>query len=407
MAASLGERAAAAETLAGRLPWPSRRDDRPGPLRRRRRPSPRPLCDIESVSGDERALADAVEAALRALAHLEVTRDGDTVVARTDLGRPERVVLAGHIDTVPLADNVPTSPTRRRGASELCGRGTVDMKAASPSSSRLAAALTEPTRDVTWVFYDNEEVEAEPTASAGSAGQRPELAGRRLRGAAASRPTAQVEGGCQGTLRAEVDRPGWRAHSARSWMGDNAIHDAGAVLRRLDGVRRRARSRSTGWSTARASTRSASRRRRRQRHPGPCVVTVNYRFAPDKTRDAGARRTSREVFDGFDVVGHRRRRRRPARAGPPGGRGVRRGASGGAGAAKFGWTDVARFSALGVPAVNYGPGDPNLAHADDEHVPVRPTLRRPPRRRCVPLAGAEPIGARRRRERSAGLSEGT
>ena len=68
----------------------------------------RQLVDIESVSLNERAIADEVEAALRGLAHLEVTRHGNTVVARSDLGRGERVVIAGHLDTVPVNANLPS-----------------------------------------------------------------------------------------------------------------------------------------------------------------------------------------------------------------------------------------------------------------------------------------------------------
>lgn len=90
------------------------------------------LCDIESVSQDEAAIADAVEAALTPLEHLTVTRIGNTVVARTEQGHGERVVLAGHIDTVPLTDP-PNLPVRRLPGGDgegevLWGRGTVDMK---------------------------------------------------------------------------------------------------------------------------------------------------------------------------------------------------------------------------------------------------------------------------------------
>ena len=115
------------------------------------------LCDIESVSGNETPLADAVDSALRALPHLAVDRDGDTVVARTELGRAERVVVAGHLDTVPLGDNLPC----RVVAGRIHGCGTTDMKSGVAVQLRLAAHLPEPNRDVTYVFYDNEEVEAD------------------------------------------------------------------------------------------------------------------------------------------------------------------------------------------------------------------------------------------------------
>src|SRR5664280_20689 len=131
------------------------------------------LCDIESVSGDEERIADAVEAALRPLRHLEVTRDGNAVIARTNLGRSERVVLAGHIDTVPLTDP-PNLPTRRDG-DNLVGRGSCDMKGGVAVQLRLAALLSEPNRDVTFVFYDCEEIENQRNGLARVGRNHPEL----------------------------------------------------------------------------------------------------------------------------------------------------------------------------------------------------------------------------------------
>src|SRR5436309_3532718 len=112
------------------------------------------LVDTPSVSGDEGPLADEIEAALRPLPHLTVHRDGNTIVARTTLGRPERVILAGHVDTVPVAGNLPS----RLEGPRLYGCGTSDMKAGVAVQLRLAAGLTSPRRDVTYVFYDCEEV---------------------------------------------------------------------------------------------------------------------------------------------------------------------------------------------------------------------------------------------------------
>src|SRR4051794_7174888 len=121
----------------------------------------RALCDIPSVSGDERTIADAVEAALRARPHLEVLRDGDAIVARTALGRPERVVLAGHLDTVPIAANLPTWTQGEGDDALIYGRGTADMKGGVAVQLRLAATVLEPVRDVTYIFYDHEEVGAD------------------------------------------------------------------------------------------------------------------------------------------------------------------------------------------------------------------------------------------------------
>src|SRR3954470_16816403 len=185
----------------------------------------RAVCDVESVSGGEGPLADAVETALRRLPHLEVLRDGDAVLARTALGRPERVVLAGHLDTVPVAGNL---PTRLEGGAEsgvLVGRGTADMKGGVAVQLKVASALAAPSRDITFVFYDNEEVDADRNGLGRLARNHADwLAGDPD---ALLEPTAGgMEGGCNGTLRAEVVARGVAAHSARWWRGVNAIHEA-------------------------------------------------------------------------------------------------------------------------------------------------------------------------------------
>ena len=183
------------------------------------------LVDMESVSGGEADLAAAIERALRGVPHLSVHGDGNAVVARTTLGRPQRVILAGHIDTVPIAGNLPS----RRENGLLYGCGSCDMKSGVAVALRLAARLTEPRPDVTYVFYDCEEVEAERNGLLRLSRHRPDLLHGDL--AVLMEPTGGViEGGCQGTLRAEVTARGKRAHSARSWMGLNAIHVAGGIL---------------------------------------------------------------------------------------------------------------------------------------------------------------------------------
>ncbi|MGO4596582.1 succinyl-diaminopimelate desuccinylase [Terrabacter sp. 2RAF25] len=323
------------------------------------------ICDIESVSQHEEALADAIEAALRPLAHLEVTRDGNTVVARTSLGRDERVVLAGHIDTVPLTD-VPNLPTRRVD-DELWGRGTVDMKGGVAVMLRIAAEVTEPARDLTFLFYECEEIDGTFNGLARLADTSPDqLAGDF---AVLLEPTnGAIEGGCKGTLRVEITTKGIAAHSARPWKGHNAIHDAGAVLARLsayeaetitvDGLDYHEALQAVGITGGIAGNVI----------PDRCVVTVNYRYAPDKDTDAALAHV-RQVFDGFDVEltdaadGARPGLLLPAAKAFIDALGVPV-------SAKEGWTDVARFSGLGIPAVNYGPGDPNLAHMDDERCPV-------------------------------------
>ncbi len=183
------------------------------------------IVDVESVSGAEGPLADAVEEALRALPHLVVERVGHNVVARTELGHGERVVLAGHLDTVPLNGNLPS----RMEGDRLYGCGTTDMKSGVAVALRLAATVPEPSRDVTYVFYECEEIEAERNGLRKLAAARPELLAGDF--AVLLEPTgAQIEGGCQGTMRVEVTASGERAHSARAWMGSNAIHSAGKIL---------------------------------------------------------------------------------------------------------------------------------------------------------------------------------
>ncbi len=210
----------------------------------------RALCDIPSVSGDERVIADAVEAALQAYPHLEVLRDGDAVVARTSLGRAERVVIAGHLDTVPIADNLPTWMEGEGDAAVIFGRGSADMKSGVAVQLRLAATVPEPVRDVTYVFYDAEEVEATRNGLGRLSRTHPEwLAGDF---AVLMEPScARVEGGCQGTIRVEVETTGVAAHSARSWAGSNAIHAVEPILAVLNGYTAREVD-VEGWSTGRA-----------------------------------------------------------------------------------------------------------------------------------------------------------
>jgi succinyl-diaminopimelate desuccinylase len=322
------------------------------------------LVDIPSESRHEQRIADEIEAALRAQApHFEVLRSGDAVLARTNLGRPTRVLLAGHTDTVPAADNVPS----RRDGDLLYGCGTSDMKSGDAVFLHLAATVTEPAHDVTLVMYDCEEIESSANGLGRIERELPEWLRADL--AILGEPSGGfVEAGCQGTIRVVVRTSGTRAHSARSWLGDNAIHKLHAVLSRLaayqprrvdiDGCEYR-----EGLSAVRIDGGIAG-----NVIPDAASVTVNFRFAPDRTVDAAYDHV-REVFDGLDVAleltdaaaGALPGLSRPAAA-------ALVAAAGGQVRAKFGWTDVARFAALGIPAVNYGPGDPNLAHRKDEHV---------------------------------------
>jgi succinyl-diaminopimelate desuccinylase len=321
------------------------------------------LVDIESVSKNEQAIADAVEAALSACDHLVVSRHGNTVVARTELGRSERVVIAGHLDTVPVNDNLPA----RREGPLLHGLGTCDMKGGDAVILRLAATVPEPKRDVTYILYEAEEIDSEFNGLNLLGQSHPEL--MRADFAILMEPSnAEVEAGCQGTLRVEVRTTGERAHSARSWKGVNAIHAAGEILDRLNAYEPRkpiidGLEYHEGLNAVFISGGVAG-----NVLPDECVVEVNHRFAPDRS-EAEAATFVREFFEGYDV--------RLTDSAPGALPGLDLPAAkafieavGGEVNPKFGWTDVARFTGLGIPAVNFGPGDPMLAHKQEEFVPV-------------------------------------
>lgn len=323
------------------------------------------LCNLESVSGSEKQLADAIERAL-ALPHLRVLRDGNAVVASTNSGKP-RVLIAGHIDTVPVANNLPSQLHHFEREQVIVGRGSVDMKGGVAVMLKLASELVNPRYDISWIFYDNEEVDSSKNGLGRLAQNHPEL----LKGefAILCEPTSGlVEGGCNGTLRALIRTKGVKAHSARPWMGENAIHKATPILQKLsafepqtiavDGLEYRESLNAVSIKAGIAGNVI----------PDLCEVEINYRFAPSKNAQA-AKAQIEELFTGFEIefvdVAE----------------GARPGldtelarqflaATATTARPKYGWTDVARFSALGIPAINFGPGDPSLAHADNENLPV-------------------------------------
>lgn len=344
------------------------------------------LIEIPSESRHEATIADRIESGLRRYAHLEVLRDGNTIVARTQLGRAERVILGGHIDTVPSSGNDSAIIALAGGLApvadasgnsdvtedRLYGLGACDMKGGLAVQLKLAAELDAPNRDVTYIFYECEEIEAALNGLKRLSEERPRLLEADF--AVLMEPSnAVVEAGCQGTMRIEVRTHGRRAHTARGWMGDNAIHDLEAVLARLNGYQPRqpvidGLQYREGLQAVFISGGVAG-----NVVPDAACITINHRFAPDRS-PAEAEAHLRELFDGFDVtvvdqapgalpgLGH------PAAAGFVA-------ATGGVVEPKFGWTDVSRFSGLGIPAVNYGPGNPSLAHAPHEYVPVEDLYR--------------------------------
>lgn len=333
------------------------------------------LVDVESVSGDEDRLAGLVEQALRACAgghiELEVERDENVVLARTSLGRPQRVVLAGHLDTVPIVDNVPS----RLEGDTLHGCGSSDMKSGDAimlkMAHRVGTGELDPRVDLTWVFYDCEEVEASRNGLGRLARDRPEVLAGDL-AILLEGTDGGVEGGCQGTLRVIVRTTGVRAHSARSWLGSNAIHAAAPLLERLAGYRARevevdGLTYREGLNAVRIEGGIAG-----NVVPDSCALTVNYRFAPDRSAQA-AEAHVRDVFAGYDVeLTDLAPGARPGLDSPVAAAFVA--AVGAEPRAKLGYTDVSMFGRLGIPAVNFGPGDPNLAHRADEHVSVSKVL---------------------------------
>ena len=332
------------------------------------------LLDIYSVSAAEARLADAVEAELLKLHWLEITRDGDSIIARTNWGKDQRVVLAGHLDTVPLPaiqgslGTVPSIWKDEDGARVLYGRGATDMKGGVAVQLALAATLQDANYDITYVFYDHEEVASELSGL-----------GRLMRNhrqlltdadfAVLLEPTdGTIEGGCNGTIRFWIHTAGLRAHSGRAWKGKNAIHGMAEVLTRLatyepatyqvEGLAYR-----EGLNAVQMRGGVAG-----NVIPDECSVHINYRFAPNKTLDEAIAHMQ-EVFAGYELdFVDKSSAARPGLDAPMSRSLIE--AVGQDPKPKYGWTDVARFSEIGIPAVNFGPGDALLAHTDNEHVKV-------------------------------------
>ncbi|MEZ2189458.1 succinyl-diaminopimelate desuccinylase [Corynebacterium sp. CCM 9204] len=337
------------------------------------------LVDIASPSHHEENIADAIESALRDLAEgtgIEVLRYRNNVLARTNRGLPGRVILAGHIDTVPIADNVPSKRgVDDQGRDTLFGCGTVDMKSGDAVFLNAFALLAESpdlSRDLTLICYECEEIASEFNGLTHLVREHPEwLAGDV---AILGEPSgAVIEAGCQGSIRLKITAHGTRAHSARSWLGVNAMHLFAPVITRIadyqpdevhiDGCTYR-----EGINIVRCESFVAT-----NTIPDEALLYVNYRFAPDKTVDEamghfnevlGVDGDSRFTVDIDDISPGAL----PGLGKPAAAELVR--ATGGQFRAKFGWTDVARFAELGIPAVNFGPGDPSFCHKRDEQCPV-------------------------------------
>jgi succinyl-diaminopimelate desuccinylase len=324
------------------------------------------LVDVPSVSREEGPLVDLLAEELASLGHLEVHHIGDNLVARTDLGRTQRLVLAGHTDTVPPNGN----ERARLEGDVLWGLGTADMKGGLAVMLALARTAVEPAVDLTYVFYAREEIAAVHSGLEEILAEDPSL----LEGDAAilGEPTdGTIEAGCQGTMRVEVVLAGARAHPARPWMGENAIHRAGALLQDLHAYQER-RPVLAGCEYREAMQAVAIEGGVAGNVvPDEARLLINHRFAPDHDVDQAFAHVQ-EVLAPHVRPDDRVELVDAAAGAPPGldhpllaalaereGLPVR---------AKLGWTDVARFAQLGVPAINLGPGDATLAHNADERV---------------------------------------
>ncbi|HTV11139.1 MAG TPA: succinyl-diaminopimelate desuccinylase [Acidimicrobiales bacterium] len=338
------------------------------------------LVAIPSVSLQEAQIADFVEGFARGAPWLEVDRIGDNVVARTHGALPVRVLLAGHLDTVP--------PPSRRGAEggpesapgdnqvtgtdggTLWGLGSTDMKGGLAVMLDLAASLRAPNCDLTYVFYVAEEIARAHSGLLALAESHPDLLDADT--AIVCEPTnCLVEAGCQGVLRAEIVLRGARAHVARPWTGSNAVHRLGPLLGLISSVPpRKVQIDGCSYQESLQAVRTWGGVAANVL-PEVAGIEVNYRFAPDRDKEA-ARAALREmvasVLEEGDalVFTDAAPAALPSLQDPVLARLLQ--LTGHPPAGKLGWTDVAFFSERGTPAANFGPGDPELAHAPGERV---------------------------------------
>lgn len=324
------------------------------------------LVSVPSPSFSEGPIADIIEQKLRDAEHLQTVRIGDNLVSWTDLGRRWRLVLAGHTDTVPANNN----EQARIEGDVLWGLGSADMKGGLAVMLSLATCTRKPAVDVTYIFYAREEVDSAHNGLKEIAAARGDLLQADV--ALLAEPTgAIVEAGCQGTMRLKVTLGGERAHTARGWMGRNAIHRLRDVLGVI-----------SDYEPRRPVISDCEFREGLQAVgveggvagnvvPDQVTLTVNHRFAPDRTIEQ-AERHIRELLapalDDHDTV-------ELVDAAPAADPGLNHSLikalvrnTGSPPRAKLGWTDAAFFAERGVPASNFGPGDPLLAHSPHEQV---------------------------------------
>jgi len=324
------------------------------------------LVAIPSESFHEQQLVARIEAELAACGHLDVVRVGDNLIARTMQGRDRRLILGGHTDTVPANGN----HEARVDGDRLFGVGASDMKGGLAIMLELARTVVTPAVDVSYVFYAREEVPIIHNGLREIEAERPDL----LVGDVAllGEPTGgALEAGCQGTLRVAVTLRGVRAHTARPWMGRNAIHRLGSLLAIVDAYE--PRQPEVDGCAYREALQAVSVEGGVAGNvvPDEATVVINHRFAPDRSGEealAHVREVVAPVMDDGDgfVVTDLSESARPGLSDPliesliaRNGLEVR---------AKLGWTDVAFFAERGVPASNFGPGEATVAHTQGEYL---------------------------------------
>jgi succinyl-diaminopimelate desuccinylase len=321
------------------------------------------LINIPSVIGDEEEITTAIEFRLAAVRSMK--RLGNALVVGEPTGKP-LIALYGHTDTVPEQENGTASVHGER----IHGLGASDMKAGLAVMVHLLEArkIIDGPYDVVGVFYDKEEGPSADNGLEDVLDSVPWLADAAF--SIVLEPTdLNLELGCNGAMNADIVFTGHAAHSARPWLGENAVTKAGAWLagmhdRRPEPVEIAGLEYREVFSVTRASGGIAN-----NVLPARFTLNLNYRFPPIYDLDEAEARLRDVAAAGDEILITDR-----ASAGtiPDGNPHLDRLEElvGGAKTAKQGWTDVARLTGRGIPAVNYGPGEVAQAHQVTESVPT-------------------------------------
>jgi succinyl-diaminopimelate desuccinylase len=322
------------------------------------------LCRVPSPIGEERALCDAIGARLEGLPLAgPVRRYGDSLVVPVTRGAGgPRVALAGHLDTVRTSHDAPP----RIEGDRLYGPGASDMKSGLALMLDLVEHDLAACRglDLTLVFYAREEGPYADNELGSVLAEDPEL--RAVDLAVCLEPSDnRLSLGASGSIQAAVTFHGRTAHSARPWQGDNAIHKAGPFLAELGALAPRETTIDGLVYRTVTSVTLAEGGRGRNVVPDAFTLNVNHRFAPDTSLEQAQREVERLVGGRATIEWKDLSPSAPPRASHPLVAALRD-AGVVAVEPKQAWTDVARFAALGVAAVNFGPGENAQAHQRNE-----------------------------------------